>query len=74
MTKDRVISREEFETGTKLPTDGEKLKRSVDTMRASMPVFIESAKLTATMTRAKYEALIDEGFTPAQALELCKGK
>lgn len=34
---------------------------------------LESTALGARMTRARYLALVKEGFTEAQAIELCKG-
>lgn len=34
---------------------------------------VEAIALTARLTRAKYLALVREGFTEAQAIELCKG-
>lgn len=33
---------------------------------------IEYAQLNAKIQRAKYEALVKEGFTEQQALELCR--
>jgi hypothetical protein len=34
---------------------------------------LEFTEILAQMTRAKYLALVKEGFTEAQAIELCKG-
>lgn len=34
---------------------------------------MEGITLGARLTRAKYLALLKEGFTEAQAIELCKG-
>ena len=46
-------------------------KASVELER-NLPDFIYSLKHTAKIRRAIYEAHIAEGFTPAEALELCK--
>jgi hypothetical protein len=37
-----------------------------------MPLLITHSKLLAKLIRAKYTALLDEGFTQEEALELCK--
>ena len=39
---------------------------------ALLPDFIESLKIDAKITRARYESFLDANFTEAQALELCK--
>lgn len=36
------------------------------------PILIEMQAVEAKIKRAKYLALVGEGFTEAQALELCK--
>jgi hypothetical protein len=41
-------------------------------MRLMMEPQIEYLKLKAKLQKAKYDALIENGFTPEQALELCK--
>jgi hypothetical protein len=41
-------------------------------MRLMMEPQIEYLKLKAVLHKAKYDALIENGFTPEQALELCK--
>lgn len=43
----------------------EELKRNIDDM-------IDSMILQARLTRAKYDALIAQGFNEMQAIELCK--
>jgi hypothetical protein len=45
---------------------------AVDDLRERMPFMLEHAALVAKIRRASYRALIAEGFTEAQALELCK--
>jgi hypothetical protein len=54
-------------TGTpdKQRADLEQLKRKID-------VHIESIEIGTKFIRAKYLGLIAQGFTDAQALELCK--
>jgi hypothetical protein len=49
------------------------LKGEVEKLRRVLPLLIENNKLVAKMRRAAYEAYIAEGFTEAQALQLCKG-
>ena len=41
-------------------------------MRKNLDGMIEGHKMLSKLLRAKYLALIDEGFTKEQALELCK--
>lgn len=41
---------------------------------SDMDDLIESMILLARLTRAKYDALLSNGFTEHQALELCKNK
>lgn len=39
-----------------------------------LPALIEHAKLDAKLKRAQYQALVKEGFTEAQAIELLRPK
>jgi len=48
------------------------MKQTVDNMRANLPLFISHMALSATLHRAKYLALKEEGFNDQEALELCK--
>lgn len=41
-------------------------------LKALLPAMIENAVLVARLRRASYLALVNEGFTEAQALELCR--
>ncbi len=50
----------------------EKLKTAIDVMRVTMPMLIEHKTITAKLARAQYDALLKEGFTNEQALELVK--
>jgi hypothetical protein len=48
------------------------LAQLVRDMRDNIAAHIEVNQLQARITRAKYIALVKEGFTEAQALQLCK--
>ena len=52
--------------------DKDKMRAAVEEMKRSLPTWLEHAELTAKIRRASYDAHIKEGFTPAEALELCK--
>lgn len=56
-----------IELGAKNP-----LQIAVDDLRARMPLMLEHAALMAKIRRASYLAHLAEGFTEAQALDLCK--
>lgn len=56
-----------------LPTpEADKLRAAVEEMRRTLPLLTEYHQLDAKIKRAKYDALLAEGFSPNQALELCK--
>lgn len=47
----------------------------VDLLNNKEPLIEQAIKefnLIARLTKAKYDALVAEGFTPEQAIELCK--
>jgi hypothetical protein len=48
------------------------IKNEVANLREIQPLLIEHVKLMAEVTRAKYLALLDNGFTKEEALMLCK--
>ena len=48
------------------------LRDAVIRMRLTMDVQLEYLVLKAKLQKAEYDALVDNGFTPEQALELCK--
>jgi len=48
------------------------LAQAVLELRNNIAAHIELSQLQARITRAKYDALIKEGFTEQQALLLCK--
>jgi len=47
------------------------LAQNVRTLRENLPALLELAGINAHLVRAKYVALVKEGFTEAQALDLC---
>lgn len=49
-----------------------KLAQLVGQLRDELPAHVEMAGMQAKLMRARYQALVREGFTEAQALELCK--
>ena len=48
------------------------LRDAVIRMRLTMDVQLEYLVLKAKLQKAEYDALVDNGFTSEQALELCK--
>lgn len=49
-----------------------KMAQLVRDLREQMPMQVELNQLMAKVTRAKYLALVAEGFTADEALLLCK--
>jgi len=45
---------------------------ALEGLRRAMPALMQVAPIVAKIRRAHYVALIAEGFTPDQALELCQ--
>lgn len=50
----------------------DEVQASLEMMRRELPKLIEHAALVAQVKRAYFIALVKEGFTEVQALELCK--
>lgn len=55
-----------------LPGGGHEMKEFLEDFKKSLPEMKEYLKIGAELTRIKYKALLEEGFTPEQALELSK--
>ncbi len=53
--------------------DRAKLAQQVAELTEFFPMRCDLERFNARVTRVKYVALVAEGFTPEQALELCKG-
>lgn len=49
----------------------DKLRASLEEARRNLTIAIEAAEFVAKVRRANYLALLREGFTEAQALDLC---
>jgi len=50
----------------------DKFKEGLRYLKETLSDQLEYYQITAKLHRSKYEALIAEGFTPTEALELCK--
>lgn len=50
----------------------DKQRAALEELKRNLPSHIEFLGIQAQMIRAKYQALIAQGLTEAQALELCK--
>ena len=48
------------------------MRESIESLKDMIPYMKEHYILMAELTRVRYEALLKEGFTPEQALELSK--
>lgn len=56
----------------KRETERAALAQAVRNLRENLPALLELDELQARLTRKKFLALVSQGFTEAQALELCK--
>lgn len=50
----------------------DKQRADLEALKRNLDVHIEVLAVSAKIIRAKYQALVAQGFTEAQALELCK--
>jgi hypothetical protein len=48
------------------------LAQQIAEINELMPMRVDLERALARITRAKFQALVAEGFTPEQAIELCK--
>ena len=48
------------------------IAQQIKQARENMPAYIDMVKMQAQMTRIRYLALVAEGFSEVQAIELCK--
>ena len=56
-----------------VPTiEADELKASCALLKRQAPIFMEFSKTLAEIRMASYSAHIEEGFSPEQALDLCK--
>lgn len=60
-----------------IPFDGggnvDEMKDAIRKMKKMLPEWIEYHQIAAKIQKAKFDALLEEGFSEAQAIELCKG-
>lgn len=48
------------------------LRKGVEDLRKALPYQVELQEMLASVTKAKFDSLIQEGFSEQQALFLCK--
>ena len=63
------MTRKKFTAIDSKPTD---MAILVGKARHELPLQLEVVDIMATLAWANYKALVKQGFTPDQALELCK--
>lgn len=50
----------------------DKTREALRQMREGLAMLIEYQQLNAQLIRARYDALLKQGFSESQAIELCK--
>lgn len=55
-----------------LPTKPNEMRAAIEAIKRDADAFIEMGAVMARIRRAHFTAYIAEGFTPTEALELCK--
>lgn len=48
------------------------MRAELEKMKRDLPEFIEYTSVLAKIRKASFDALVEQGFTEPQALELCK--
>lgn len=48
------------------------LQKALNLIKDNLECYLEFQEYQAIIIKSKYDALIEQGFTPDQALELCK--
>ncbi|KZN96489.1 MULTISPECIES: hypothetical protein [Aeribacillus] len=48
------------------------LEMALDDMKSKLPYFIQNVALNAKLLKAKYDSLLDAGFTDEQAMDIVK--
>ena len=51
--------------------DKNEMRAAIEELKRTLPDMIEHTKIVAKIRKANYDAHIEEGFTPEQALTLC---
>jgi fatty acid/phospholipid biosynthesis enzyme len=70
--EDKVISMSEFNNGKPEIPGPDRVRQSLDMLKASLKMNLEFEGIKAKLLKARYDALVSEGFNKEQALELCK--
>lgn len=52
--------------------DFDQLQIELRAMRATIPIRVEVEQMEAEVIRAKFNALVKQGFTEDQAIQLCR--
>ncbi len=52
--------------------DRDEMKANIEKMKRSLPAWVGYSAILAEARKISYDACIKQGFTPEQALELCK--
>lgn len=52
--------------------DKDEMKASIEAIKRTMPTMLEMQKCIAQIQRARYMALLEEGFSESESIELTK--
>jgi len=50
------------------------MEMALDETKEKLPYLIQNTVLTAKLLKAKYDNLVDAGFTPEQAMDIVKAR